>query len=74
MKYFRLIGILSLLVFSFYLTDFVTNLAISTNPLMKSIKEDWNDTAVAYELFNNSPDSYSYNIEWECIQNMEITS
>lgn len=41
---------------------------------MKSIKEDWNDTAVAYELFNNSPDSYSYNIEWKCIQNMEITS
>lgn len=37
---------------------------------MKSIKEDWNDTAVAYELFNNSPDSYSYNIEWKCIQNM----
>lgn len=37
---------------------------------MKSIKEDWNDTAVAYELFNNSPDSYSYNIEWKCIKNM----
>ena len=38
MKYFRLIGIMSLLVFSFYLTDFVTELAINTNPLMQSIK------------------------------------
>lgn len=37
---------------------------------MKNIKEDWNNTATAYELFNNSPDSYSYNIEWKCIKNM----
>lgn len=26
--------------------------------------------AMAYEEFNNSPDSYSYNIEWPCIQKM----
>lgn len=40
MKYFRLIGIMSLLVFSFYLTDFVTELAINSNPLMESIKNN----------------------------------
>lgn len=39
MKYFKLIGIMSLLVFSFYLTDFVTELAINTNPLMQNIKK-----------------------------------
>lgn len=38
MKFFKLIGIMSLLVFSFYLTDFVTELAINTNPLMQNIK------------------------------------
>lgn len=37
---------------------------------MKSIKEDWNNTAIAYELFNNASDSYSYNIEWKCIKDM----
>lgn len=40
MKYFRLIGIMSLLVFSFYLTDAVTELAIASNPLMQSIKDN----------------------------------
>lgn len=40
MKYFKLIGIMTLLVFSFYLTDFVTELAINTNPLMQSIKSN----------------------------------
>ena len=40
MKYFKLIGIFSLLVFSFYLTDFVTELAISSNPLMQTIKSN----------------------------------
>lgn len=40
MKYFRLIGIMSLLVFSFYLTDAVTELAITSNPLMQSIKDN----------------------------------
>lgn len=40
MKYFRLIGIMTLLVFSFYLTDFVTELAINSNPLMQSIKNN----------------------------------
>lgn len=40
MKYFKLIGIMSLLVFSFYLTDFVTELAINTNPLMQNIKNN----------------------------------
>lgn len=37
---------------------------------MKSIKGNWNSTAATYELFNNSQDSYSYNIEWKCIKNM----
>ena len=40
MKYFKLIGIMSLVVFSFYLTDFVTNLAVLSNPLMKLIEEN----------------------------------
>ena len=40
MKYFRLLGIMSLLVFSFYLTDRVTELAINTNPLMQNIKSN----------------------------------
>ena len=37
---------------------------------MKSIKEDWNNTAAAYEIFNNATDSYSYNIEWPCIKEL----
>lgn len=40
MKYFKIIGILSLLVFSFYLTDYVTNLALESNPLVKSIEDE----------------------------------
>jgi len=40
MKIFRLIGIMSLLVFSFYLTDLVTELAINSNPLMQTIKKN----------------------------------
>ena len=43
MKYFKLIGIMSLLVFSFYLTDFVTELAINSNPLMEVIKNNSKD-------------------------------
>lgn len=46
MKYFRLIGIMSLLVFSFYLTDFVTELAIKSNPLMQTIQ----NSSVLYEV------------------------
>ena len=34
MKFYKLIGIMSILVFSFYLTDFVTELAINSNPLI----------------------------------------
>ena len=34
------------------------------------IKTDWNSMAEAYELFNNSEDSYSYNIEWPCIEEL----
>lgn len=37
---------------------------------MSKIKEDWDAMAQAYEEFNNSPDSYSYNIEWPTIQTM----
>lgn len=40
MKYFKMIGIMGLLVFSFYLTDFVTELAINKNPLMQIIKSN----------------------------------
>lgn len=43
MKYFRLVGIMSLLIFSFYLTDFVTELAINSNPLMEIIKRNSKD-------------------------------
>lgn len=57
MKYFKLIGIMSLLVFSFYLTDFVTELAINTNPLMQSIKNNSNnycETSVNAIIDNNT--------------------
>lgn len=37
---------------------------------MKSIRDDWNSMAAAYESFNTSEDSYGYNIEWPCIQEM----
>ena len=40
MKYFKIIGAMTLLVFSFYLTDFVTDLAINSNPLMQTIKNN----------------------------------
>ena len=42
MKFYKLIGIMSILVFSFYLTDFVTELAINSNPLMNNIKQNSN--------------------------------
>ena len=35
-----------------------------------SIKKDWNSMAEAYEIFNNSEDSYSYNIEWPCVKKL----
>lgn len=38
MRYFKIIGIMTLLVFSFYLTDFVTDTLINTNPIMQTIK------------------------------------
>ena len=57
MKYFKLIGIMSLLVFSFYLTDFATDLAINSNPLMQSIKsnsEDYTSMSVNATISNNT--------------------
>lgn len=57
MKYFRLIGIMSLLVFSFYLTDFVTELAINTNPLMQTINKNsknYRETSVDAIIENNT--------------------
>jgi len=36
---FKTVGIISLIIFSFFLTDFVTDIAINTNSLMKSIRE-----------------------------------
>lgn len=32
--------------------------------------EEWDSAALAYELFNSSLDSYSYTIEWPCIQKL----
>ena len=37
---------------------------------MNNIVSDWDHMAQAYETFNNSEDTYSYNIEWPCIRNM----
>lgn len=34
------------------------------------VTTEWNSMAAAYELFNNAPDSYSYMIEWPCIQTL----
>lgn len=34
------------------------------------VKTEWNSMAAAYELFNNAPDSYSYTIEWPCVQEL----
>ena len=39
MKTFKIIGIMSLIVFSFYLTDIASELLINSNPLMQTIKE-----------------------------------
>ena len=39
MKFYKIIGIISIVVFSFYLTDFATELAINSNPLMQTIKD-----------------------------------
>lgn len=40
MKYYKFIGIISIVVFSFYLTDFITDLAINSNPLMQNIRNN----------------------------------
>lgn len=53
-------------------------LQISTDELLEykgginlnTVQSEWNSMAVAYEIFNNSPDSYSYTIEWPCIQEL----
>lgn len=53
-------------------------LGISTDELLgykdginlNIVKSEWNSMATAYELFNNSADSYSYAIEWPCIQEL----
>ncbi len=34
------------------------------------MKNDWNTMAKAYEEFNNTEDSYSFNIEWPCIKEL----
>lgn len=33
-------------------------------------ESEWDSMALAYEVFNNSPDSYSYTIEWPCVQQL----
>lgn len=40
MKFFKFIGLMSIMVFSFFLTDFVTDVAINNNSLMKTIKNN----------------------------------
>jgi len=53
-------------------------LRISTDELLEykdginlnTVRSEWNSMAAAYEVFNNSPDSYSYTIEWPCIQEL----
>lgn len=53
-------------------------LRISTDELLEyrdginlnTVKSEWNSMAAAYELYNNSSDSYSYTIEWPCIQEL----
>ena len=47
MKYYKLIGVISLVIFSFYLTDFVTDIAINTNSLMQVIKSKKNNYCVS---------------------------
>lgn len=37
---------------------------------MNNIEENWNVMAMAYENFTDKADSYSYSIEWPCIQKM----
>nr|WP_294489323.1 class I SAM-dependent methyltransferase [uncultured Anaerosporobacter sp.] len=37
---------------------------------MNTIEENWNVMAMAYENFTENPDSYSYSIEWPCVQKM----
>lgn len=37
---------------------------------MNTIEESWNVMAMAYEDFTENSDSYSYSIEWPCIQKM----
>jgi len=39
LRQFKTIGIISLIIFSFFLTDFVTDIALNNNSLMKSIKK-----------------------------------
>lgn len=38
--------------------------------MQQSIEHNWNDMATAYEEFTECPDSYSYQIEWPCIQSL----
>ena len=50
-------------------------LRITTDQLLEydhgtAPEEEWDTMAMAYELFNNAPDSYSYTIEWPCIQQL----
>lgn len=57
MKYFKLIGIMSLLVFSFYLTDLATEIAINSNPLMQTIKDNsknYNTSSVNATINDNT--------------------
>lgn len=47
-----------------------TDELLGYNENMNTVKEEWDSMAIAYEIFNNSADSYSYTIEWPCIQKL----
>lgn len=38
--------------------------------MKNQIEKNWDDMAKAYEDFTETADSYSYAIEWPCIQKM----
>ena len=38
--------------------------------MINEIERNWDEMAKAYEAFTENDDSYSYSIEWPCIQKM----
>lgn len=60
------------------LVPLARTLGITTDELLEfrpitdldAMRDEWDHMALAYEQFNNAPDSYSYCIEWPCIQQL----